>query len=157
MGTGVPITGGISVFGFRFKPSTNRAQRAGCPERESVKKEEKSSSSSFNYAELLTRVDNDRELLHDLVTVFKQEFPRHLQALREAVESRDGKRVAVAAHTLKGMLSNLAAGEASATAARLEQLGRNGETSELGEVFASLEKDAENLLPQLDACIEVQK
>ncbi len=124
-----------------------------------MKEEEKSSSeSSFHYAELLARVDNDRELLQDLVTIFKEEFPRHLQALREAVESRDGKRVAVAAHTLKGMLSNLAAGDASAAAARLEQMGRNGETSELCKVFASFEKDAAKLLPQLDACIaEVQK
>jgi len=35
--------------------------------------------------ELLARVDNDRELLRDLVTIFKEDFPRHLLALQDAV------------------------------------------------------------------------
>jgi len=43
--------------------------------------------------------------------------------LREAVEAKDGDLVATAAHTLRGMLSNLAASQAAATAARLEQDG----------------------------------
>src|SRR5258708_26959499 len=91
--------------------------------------EKGSSNLTFDHAELLARVDNDRELLHDLLTIFKEEFPRHLKALREAVESGDGKLVTVAAHTLKGMLLNLAAGQAAAPAGRLEQLGRSGETA----------------------------
>jgi HPt (histidine-containing phosphotransfer) domain-containing protein len=57
---------------------------------------------TFDRGELLARVDNDRELLYELLTIFKEEFPRRLQALREAVDSGDGKLVAVAAHGLKG-------------------------------------------------------
>jgi HPt (histidine-containing phosphotransfer) domain-containing protein len=85
-----------------------------------------SSNLSFDHEELLARVENDRELLHDLLTIFKQEFPRYLQALRVAVDSGDGKLVALAAHALKGMLLNLAAGQAVASVARLEQMGRRG-------------------------------
>ncbi len=115
--------------------------------------EEDLSNLTFNHAELLARVDNDRELLHDLLAIFKEEFPRHLQALREAVESGDGKLVAVAAHTLKGMLLNLAAGQAAAAVGRLEQLGRSGETSGFQAALATFEKDSMRLLPQLDACM----
>src|SRR5262249_50018279 len=75
--------------------------------------------------ELLARVENDRELMRDLMLVFKEEFPRHSEALREAVASQDASGVVSAAHTLKGMLSNMAAGEAAAAAASLERLGRN--------------------------------
>src|SRR5258708_24446880 len=91
--------------------------------------EKGSSNLTFDHAELLARVDNDRELLHDLLTIFKEEFPRHLKALREAVESGDGKLVTVAAHTLKGMLLNLAADRAAPAVRRLDQLGRSGETA----------------------------
>ena len=119
-----------------------------------MKETEKGASHlTFDHAELFARVDNDRELLHDLLTIFKQEFPRHLKALREAVESRDGKLVAVAAHTLKGMLLNLAASQAAAAVGRLEELGRTGETSWFQDALAAFERDATSLLPQLDACM----
>jgi two-component system sensor histidine kinase/response regulator len=109
--------------------------------------------STFDHQELLERVENDRELLNDLLKIFKEEFPRQLLSLREAVEAADGNRVAAAAHTMRGMLSNLAATRAAATAARLEQLARRGETSAFGEAYAAFESDVRELLPQLDACV----
>src|SRR6202030_1898133 len=119
-----------------------------------MKETEKGSSNlSFQQRELLARVDNARELLHDLLTIFKEEFPRYLQALRVAVDAGDGRLVAVAAHTLKGMLLNLAAGQAAAAVGRLEQLGRNGETAGFQDALAAFERDATSLLPQLDACM----
>ena len=107
----------------------------------------------FDHQELLARVENDRELLRDLLTIFKEGFPRQLLALREAVEAKDGDRVATAAHTLRGMLSNLAATQAAATAARLEQMGRKNETLGFQEAFGVFQNDANKLLPLLDACL----
>jgi HPt (histidine-containing phosphotransfer) domain-containing protein len=122
-------------------------------QKEQTVNEKTSSNLDFNYGELLARVDNDRELLYELLRIFKEEFPRHLQALREAVGSGDGKLVAAAAHTLKGMLLNLAAAPAAAAVARLEQAGRNGEKSGFQDALAAFERDASSLLPQLDACM----
>jgi PAS domain S-box-containing protein len=117
-----------------------------------------SSQLDFDQGELLARVDNDHELLSELLMIFKEEFPRHLQALREAVESRNADRVAAAAHALKGMLLNLAANHAAASVGRLEQMGRSGETAGFQDAFAAFEKDASSLVPQLEACVaEVHK
>jgi two-component system sensor histidine kinase/response regulator len=130
------------------------AKRTKPRKEQTVKQTERDSHNlTFDPAELLARVDNDRELLRDLLLIFKDEFPRHLLALREAVEAGDGKRVAAVAHTMKGMLSNLAATQAAATAARLEQMGRQEEASGFPEAFAVFESDAMQLLPQLDACM----
>src|ERR1700719_1828558 len=119
-----------------------------------MKETEKGSSNlSFDQRELLARVDNNRELLHDLLTIFKEEFPRYLQSLRVAVDAGDGELVAVAAHVLDGMLSNLAAGRAAAAVEHLEQLGRSGEASGFQGAFAAFERDITSLLPQLDACM----
>ena len=118
----------------------------------SVKEEEKSMSSSLiDFTELLARVENDRELMRELLSIFKEEFPAYHQDLRDAVQSLDAKRVASAAHTIKGMLSNLAAREVAGAAARLEQLGRRGETSEFAESLAAFERLAKELLRQVDS------
>lgn len=111
------------------------------------------SCSLIDFAELLARVENDRELVRDLLLLFKEEFPRHHQALREAVASLDAKRVASEAHTLKGMLSNLAAREPAGAAARLEQLGRSGETSEFADCLAAFDHLSKQLLLQVDSCV----
>jgi len=121
-------------------------------EKEAVK-EKVPNSLDFDQEELLARVDDDRELLHDLLRIFKEEFPRQLQVLHEAVGSGDGHRVAAAAHTMKGMLANLAASQSAASAERLEQLGRSGEKSDFRDALTAFEKDAARLLPHLDACM----
>ena len=77
-----------------------------------------------NLAELLARVDNDRELLCDLLSIFKDEFPGYIKSLEDAVDRKDAAKVASVSHTLKGMLSNLAVPKAAASAARLERLAR---------------------------------
>jgi HPt (histidine-containing phosphotransfer) domain-containing protein len=166
MGTDVPLSlGGASCsaitdkIGSPIQVDLLRAEierltmHAGPRIERTAKKAEKVSSLIFDQEELLARVENDRELIRDLLAIFKEEFPRQLLALREAVEAGDGDRVATAAHTLRGMLSNLAATQAAATAARLEQMGRKKEILGFQEAFGAFENDANRLLPQLDACL----
>ena len=103
--------------------------------------------------ELLERTENDRELMKDLLTIFKEEFPQRHHALREAVRSLNSTSVVMEAHALKGMLSNLAAIEASAAAAELERLGRNNETSKFLESFSNFEAIAKELSRQVETCM----
>lgn len=103
--------------------------------------------------ELLVRVENDRELMRELLRIFKEEFPQRFQALREAVRSLDENRVVLEAHALKGMLLNLAASEPAEAAAQLERLGRKKETAKFRESFAHFETIAKELSRQLDACM----
>jgi HPt (histidine-containing phosphotransfer) domain-containing protein len=133
--------------------SVMEPQRTGSPLREA----KIMSSSLIDIGELLARVENDRELMRELLLIFKEEFPQYRQALHDAVESLDAKRVASEAHTLKGMLSNLAAREVAGAAARLEQLGRSGETSEFAEALAAFDKLAKELLQQVDSVAEVPR
>jgi len=78
-----------------------------------------SQAQKIDMAELLLRVDNDLELLRDLFSIFQDDFPRHLQALRRAVSISDLHQVKVASHTMKGTLANLAVSRAAALAAQL--------------------------------------
>lgn len=107
----------------------------------------------IDLGELLERTENDRELMKDLLTIFKEEFPQRHQALREAIQSLNATNVALEAHALKGMLSNLAAPEASASVAEIERLGRNNETSRFLESFSRFEVIAKELSQQVEDCM----
>lgn len=107
----------------------------------------------IDFEELLERTENDRELMRDLLTIFKEEFPQRLQALSEAVASLNATNVVLEAHALKGMLSNLAAIEAAAAVAELERYARNNETSRFLESFSHFEAIAKVLSRHVEACI----
>ncbi|MGB7284950.1 MAG: Hpt domain-containing protein [Candidatus Acidiferrum sp.] len=105
----------------------------------------------WNLPELLDRVDNDQELLRELLTIFKEDFPRTLRALESAVAGGDWKNAASLSHALKGMLSNLGGTRAAAAAAKLEESASAGDMILAREAMGELESEAANLLPELDA------
>jgi len=115
------------------------------------KADHSSEAASVNLNELLARVDNDRELLCELFSIFKQEFPCHLEGLQNAVARNDAAQVARISHTLKGMLASLAATKAAACITRLEQLARAEEVSSLRGALEAFEKEAQGLLPEMDS------
>ena len=114
---------------------------------------DRSSEVAVNLPELLVRVDNDRDLLRELIEIFKEEFPRLLQQLQEHVVRKDMKSVENTSHGLKGMLSGLSAMRAAAVAARLELMAREGDASGMSDAVMLLEREVEHLLPELDVSI----
>jgi HPt (histidine-containing phosphotransfer) domain-containing protein len=104
----------------------------------------------LNLSELLARVDNDCELLREMIGICKDEIPRHLSLLREAVAQADVKNIERTGHALNGMLSHLAATRAAAAAGRLEQLGRSGDTTTLRSAVAIFEGEVARLMTGLE-------
>jgi HPt (histidine-containing phosphotransfer) domain-containing protein len=109
---------------------------------------------AVNFAELLERVENDHELLWDLLTIFKRDFPRYRDSLIEAIARAEMKQVESSSHTLKGMFSNLAMARAAAAAGHLEQMGGDRERAGLEDALAHLEHELASLLPELDAYLK---
>ena len=115
-----------------------------------TQQDDHASHGAVNLCELLTRVENDHELLCDLIGIFKKDLPCLLQSLQKSVAREDMKHVEATGHALKGMLSELSVTQAAATASRLEQMGRDGRTSELTDALTLLESELADLLPELD-------
>ena len=142
------------LYGAKFCISGNCvviAQQAGRGGETMGKTRDMSEGSSINFPELLSRVDNDRELLLDLFAIFKDDFPRRLQALQDAVSHDDMKQIAMVSHTLKGMLLNLAVTRAAKGAAQLEELAHSGENSSVLKALAAFEMEVRGLLPEMEA------
>jgi HPt (histidine-containing phosphotransfer) domain-containing protein len=108
------------------------------------------SEPAWNHAELLKRVDNDEDLLRELLTIFKEDFPGTMRSLESAIAVADLKNVSRLSHTLKGMLSSLGARRAATAASKIEELAGVGETVSLKDGFAALEREAASLLAELD-------
>jgi two-component system sensor histidine kinase/response regulator len=125
-------------------------QKLNWKERTMQEAKDLTAAASVNLPELLARVDNDRELLRDLLSIFAEEFPRYLLALQEAVAHEDAEQVATVSHTLKGMLSNLAVTKAAASVGQLEQQARVGDQSSLMQAFVAFERDVQGLLPEME-------
>lgn len=111
----------------------------------------------LNIVELVARVNNDQELLRELLQLFKEECPRLLRSLEDAVFKEEMKSVETAGHTLKGMLASLSATRAASAASRLEGVGRTGKHSQLQEALAALQSEVAALLPEVDAYLEGEK
>jgi HPt (histidine-containing phosphotransfer) domain-containing protein len=114
--------------------------------------EDRSTKVAVNRSELLTRVENDRELLRELIGIFEQEFPGLRESLEQAVARGDMQAVAVTSHTLKGMFSNLCATWAAATAQQLELMAREGNEPGVKDALAVLEYEVASTLSELNAC-----
>lgn len=104
-------------------------------------------------AELLARVENDRELLRELVEIFKKQLPGQIESLRDNVENGEMPGIVMAGHTFKGMLSNLGAPRAAAAATRLEEFGKKGATDQIGPAFMELQNEISLLIPELESCV----
>jgi HPt (histidine-containing phosphotransfer) domain-containing protein len=115
---------------------------------------ENQSLTAWNHADLLERVDNDQELLKELLTIFREDFPRTMIALETAVRAADFKNAARLSHTLKGMLSSLGAAPGAQAASRLEELAFAGDTVSLKGAFDALESQTASLLPELAAYMD---
>ena len=110
----------------------------------------------LNITELLSRVENDHELVSELFSIFKSVFPSHLQRLSDAVANKLPKQVEAESHTLKGMLLNLSAPRAAALAADLENLGRERKIPSMRQALTEFQSEAQTLLLQMES-VEFQR
>ena len=103
----------------------------------------------FDLNKALSRVNNDREFLQEMVVLFLQDYPKYLDRIRTALTRHDPQTVTLAANGLRGALSNFAATPAVNAALRLENLGRQGDLSTAQLTLAQLEEAIAQLTPML--------
>ncbi len=96
---------------------------------------------------LLARVDGDEDLLRAVVAIYDEELPRSLAKLDAALGALDALPIQLAAHTLKGMLLNMSAAEATQIVSALEHEAGEGRLDGVSELRSGL-RDA---LARLDS------
>jgi CheY-like chemotaxis protein len=97
----------------------------------------------------LRELNGDAELLKELAGICLGEIPRLMGEIRGAVAQKDGPKLRLSAHALKGSVATFAATEAAAAAWALEQAGRDQTWAGIDATLAALEAAIERLQPAL--------
>jgi HPt (histidine-containing phosphotransfer) domain-containing protein len=99
--------------------------------------------------EVLARVGGDRELLAEISRLFVDDAPRHLQSIREALDTHNGESLRRAAHGLKGAAANFEAEGVVSAARVLEEIGRTGEFEAHEAAWQALTTETDRLISML--------
>jgi signal transduction histidine kinase/DNA-binding response OmpR family regulator/HPt (histidine-containing phosphotransfer) domain-containing protein len=104
----------------------------------------------FDQNELMDRLGGDREVLQEVVAIFRHSTPELVAEIRTAIDGRDLTRLKTAAHTLKGAAGNLSAKRLAALALELEQAGMKSDVALAAHYFPRLVAETEELLTILN-------
>jgi PAS domain S-box-containing protein len=101
---------------------------------------------SFDRAEMLRRLGGDRDVLDEVIAIFRHSAPALVDDIRAGVDARDGHRIRQAAHTLKGAAGNVSAKRLAALALDLESAATASDFGRAALNFVPLAAEAEQLL-----------
>jgi two-component system, sensor histidine kinase and response regulator len=110
-------------------------------------------SPALDYEEAVQRLDGQAELFKMVASIFLEDYPRSLDAIRAALCAGDSQALAFSAHKLKGTLSSLSAHPAQDTASQLERYGAEGNLHEARQLCPVLEERVQLLTLALNALI----
>ncbi len=88
----------------------------------------------------------DRKLLEELVTIFVDDSPKRLQAIRAALTASDGKQVEHVAHSLKGSAAILGATKLQTAALALEDAAHDGHTENGSQLVAQIAQELDRVM-----------
>ncbi|SNT43935.1 MHYT domain-containing protein, NO-binding membrane sensor [Granulicella rosea] len=113
---------------------------------------------SVEIEELLERIGGDRDLLAELLELYREDYPVQVEAGREALRNNDPAALQAMGHRMKGAMSNLAAPEASRLAGELESSGRDKNLSSASATLEALDRELLRVAQALEAvCMEAVK
>jgi two-component system, sensor histidine kinase and response regulator len=116
---------------------------------ESVLGKRGEASGVVDFDRLLERVGGDRKALAQLVGIFREDAPKQIARVREAVQDQDAPALRAAAHAIKGAVANFAAPEATDAAVRLQRIGESGDLANAEGALARLEHEIGKVLGAL--------
>jgi two-component system sensor histidine kinase/response regulator len=118
---------------------------------------ERAGKSAWNLKELMDRLEGDHELLRELLQMFRTDAEMNMRLAADALLRSDLESAGRAAHTLKGMLKNLAMNGPGEIAAALENAARDKNIQEATAQMPLLEKALKELQPEIETQLtEVQ-
>jgi len=92
-------------------------------------------------AALLALVGGDEPLMHEIIDLYLQEYPRLLGDIRAAAASGDVRALQFSAHALKGSVGNMAAARAHKAAMEVEALARADQLEGARGALPALERE----------------
>jgi PAS domain S-box-containing protein len=93
--------------------------------------------------------DGEGAILAEVIGIFFDETPRHLDGLRNAVDAKDASELARVAHAFKSASGNVGAAGVVKLCRELERIGRSGELADAPPLLREIEQQVEAVRPLL--------
>ncbi len=93
----------------------------------------------FDRQHFMAKMFQDMDLAREVASLFLSHTPEVMIAIREALQRKDAKNLAVTSQSLKGSIANIGAQQASAIITELEHLGHAGNLVAAEKTFQRLE------------------
>jgi signal transduction histidine kinase/HPt (histidine-containing phosphotransfer) domain-containing protein/ActR/RegA family two-component response regulator len=103
-------------------------------------KSEESSPTASDSSLLLARVGGDRKLLGSVARTFLKDYPEKVRNIKRAIAHKNAPALASAAHALKGAVAIFGAQDALENARDLQQMGREGNLTNVAASFQKLDE-----------------
>ncbi len=100
-------------------------------------------------------VDDDGSVLAEVIQMYLDEAPQHTEALKAAMDGRDGAGLARSAHALKSASFNVGAKSLGELCRKLEKHGKAGELDEAVDLVAAVLAMLDRVKPALRAEMKV--
>jgi CheY-like chemotaxis protein len=93
--------------------------------------------------------DAEGSVLAEVIGIFLDEAPQHLEALRAALRKQDGSELARAAHAFKSASGNVGAARVAKLCREIEHTGRSGKVSDAVTLVQQIEQQVDVVRPLL--------
>jgi CheY-like chemotaxis protein len=110
-----------------------------------------SDDGSIDWTTALASTGGDRQLLGEIIEIFRGEAPRLLADIQQAVADQDADALRRSAHTIKGSLRMFGHQQAAAIAESIESSARAGDLKDLDQPISSLQNQVTDLMPELES------
>lgn len=93
----------------------------------------------IDLADVMNRVQDDKELLLELLDIYQEDFLLKREALGQAVAAKDLPKIKEVAHSMKGASGNISAKRMYESCLKLESLAKEQNVSGMDEVLKAID------------------
>jgi len=94
----------------------------------------------FDEQAALAYTGNDRQLLKEVIGLFRKDAPSSLRRIERAMRKRDSDALRMAAHALKGAIATVGSSRGREVAAEIEAMAKSGKFADAEGVYAQLQE-----------------
>jgi len=99
----------------------------------------------IDLADVLERVQDDKELLLELLDIYQEDFIQKRAALADAIAKKDFVKIKEVAHSMKGASGNISAKRLYATTLELEHKAKDSNGDGLDELLKLVDSQFEEV------------
>jgi len=125
---------------------------------EPTKKKARNASSkaiykSINRDKIFDNFKGDEDLVPFAIEAFMKDYPQRIREIEQGIKNDNTGQLAIAAHTLKGAVSNFFAPEAVSYAAHLERNAEENNLTEANQNFMQLKSEMKKVHKELETLL----